>query len=420
MGLTQTGTDGIKDDAITLAKQAAGTDGQIITYDASGNPVAVGPGTDGQVLTSTGAGSPPAFEDIPAKAALTGSTDNTITTVTGANAIQGEANLTFDGTKLTVDSDNNFGNVVISRDGGVGGRRPFGIGISGAADDELRITSSSDTSSANAFTNALVDITAGGKVGIGTTAPSSKLHIESTDSRGHQDLLELKHPNTTTTGDGPAILLNGKYSGSDWDFAKISAANSGSGYGANFKIYVHPADSTQGSNVVEALDITGDGSGANVKVTNGNLVIGTAGHGIDFSATSDASGHTSSLLADYEEGTWTPTVHDGTISTLYATYRKIGKQVTVWAYIYNFSDRSTNDLVRVKSLPYAPTSSIDQLGGSVLGAYCSGSLVHSSYVWSGGQVQFYGTGSGGYEQLRHNELNSTDSAMYFFCTYAVS
>jgi len=42
---------------------AGGTDGQIITYDASGDPVAVGPGTDGQILTSTGAGSPPAFED---------------------------------------------------------------------------------------------------------------------------------------------------------------------------------------------------------------------------------------------------------------------------------------------------------------------------------------------------------------------
>jgi len=52
----------IQDDAITLAKMAAGTDGQIITYDASGNPAAVGPGSDGQVLTSTGAGSPPAFE----------------------------------------------------------------------------------------------------------------------------------------------------------------------------------------------------------------------------------------------------------------------------------------------------------------------------------------------------------------------
>ena len=55
----------IADDAVTLAKMASGTDGQIITYDASGNPVAVGPGTDGQVLTSTGAGSPPAFEAIP-------------------------------------------------------------------------------------------------------------------------------------------------------------------------------------------------------------------------------------------------------------------------------------------------------------------------------------------------------------------
>ena len=73
MGLTQVNADGVKDDAISagkipddaigLAHLAAGTDGQVITYDASGNPVAVGPGTDGQVLTSTGAGSPPAFED---------------------------------------------------------------------------------------------------------------------------------------------------------------------------------------------------------------------------------------------------------------------------------------------------------------------------------------------------------------------
>ena len=52
----------LADDAVTLAKMAAGTDGEILTYDASGNPVAVSVGTDGQVLTSTGAGSPPAFE----------------------------------------------------------------------------------------------------------------------------------------------------------------------------------------------------------------------------------------------------------------------------------------------------------------------------------------------------------------------
>jgi hypothetical protein len=53
----------IADNAVTLAKMAGGIDGKIITYDASGDPALVGPGTDGQVLTSTGAGSPPAFED---------------------------------------------------------------------------------------------------------------------------------------------------------------------------------------------------------------------------------------------------------------------------------------------------------------------------------------------------------------------
>ena len=54
-------TADLPNDGVTLAKMTGGTDGQIITYDASGDPVAVGPGTNGQVLTSTGAGSPPAF-----------------------------------------------------------------------------------------------------------------------------------------------------------------------------------------------------------------------------------------------------------------------------------------------------------------------------------------------------------------------
>jgi len=54
-------TSQIADDAITLAKMAPGTDGNIISYDASGNPVAVATGSAGQVLTSAGAGAPPTF-----------------------------------------------------------------------------------------------------------------------------------------------------------------------------------------------------------------------------------------------------------------------------------------------------------------------------------------------------------------------
>mgnify|MGYP003116474409 CR=1 FL=1 len=49
----------IADDAITLAKLAPGTDGNLITYDASGNPAAVATGSLGNVLTSAGVGAPP-------------------------------------------------------------------------------------------------------------------------------------------------------------------------------------------------------------------------------------------------------------------------------------------------------------------------------------------------------------------------
>ena len=59
-------TGKLADDAVTLAKMAPGTDGNIISYDASGNPVAVATGNAGQLLTSAGAGAPPTFADAPA------------------------------------------------------------------------------------------------------------------------------------------------------------------------------------------------------------------------------------------------------------------------------------------------------------------------------------------------------------------
>lgn len=59
---TATPTSTVANDSITLAKMAGGTDGNIISYDASGDPVAIATGSDGQVLTSAGAGAPPAFE----------------------------------------------------------------------------------------------------------------------------------------------------------------------------------------------------------------------------------------------------------------------------------------------------------------------------------------------------------------------
>lgn len=78
------------------------------------------------------------------------------------------------------------------------------------------------------------------------------------------------------------------------------------------------------------INTTFDTSG-NATIATGNLVIGTSGKGIDFSATSGTG--TSELLADYEEGTWTPNQGSGvTVVGAFAssgTYTKIGRTVTV-------------------------------------------------------------------------------------------
>ena len=65
-------TGKLADDAVTLAKMAGGTDGNLISYDANGDPVAVATGNAGQVLTSAGAGAPPTFSDPAAGGASVG------------------------------------------------------------------------------------------------------------------------------------------------------------------------------------------------------------------------------------------------------------------------------------------------------------------------------------------------------------
>ena len=53
------------DDSVGLSQMAGGTDGNLITFDASGNPAYVATGSSGQVLTSAGAGAPPTFSAAP-------------------------------------------------------------------------------------------------------------------------------------------------------------------------------------------------------------------------------------------------------------------------------------------------------------------------------------------------------------------
>ena len=124
--------------------------------------------------------------------------------------------------------------------------------------------------------------------------------------------------------------------------------NSIKGVGASAAaVTVHNSDGTctlaSGSKL---NNCTTDGT-TNLTIADGNLIVGTSGHGIDFSAGADSSS-TSNLLDEYEEGEYTPTLSNGqSYNTSYdrLRYTKIGRKVTITGMIvlnaYNSSSFSS-------------------------------------------------------------------------------
>lgn len=122
--------------------------------------------------------------------------------------------------------------------------------------------------------------------------------------------------------------------------------------GGGARSWAHAVAGTSGDPITWITDMSLDtSSNLNVK---GNLVIGTSGKGIDFSATGQAGGMTSELLADYEEGTWTPTDASGaglTFSNVDAYYTKIGRMVYAYCRITYPTTANANSAV-IGGLPY--------------------------------------------------------------------
>jgi len=119
------------------------------------------------------------------------------------------------------------------------------------------------------------------------------------------------------------------------------------------------------SGVTDQVSVANLTAGRDVSVkklnATDNFVVGTAGKGIDFSANSHAAGMTSELLNDYEEGTWTPVFATWTTapSVIFATYTKIGRQVTVTLYANNGVNAGGQDIT---GLPF--TSSATSAGAA--------------------------------------------------------
>ena len=177
----------------------------------------------------------------------------------------------------------------------------------------------------NAAPNERMRIDSAGNVGIGTNGPDRILHIH-----------------TTAADSNAQITIQN-------DAAKYYVGLAG-GDSDNFNFY---------NTSTSANPLSIKSSNSDVQVGQGNLVIGTAGKGIDFSnQASPAAGMTSELLDRYEEGTWTPGLSDGTNNATMngtynsGTYTRVGNLVMVTGYVKTSLLGSVSGNVRITGLPF--------------------------------------------------------------------
>tara|TARA_R100001163_G_scaffold62518_2_gene53366 strand:- start:311 stop:985 length:675 start_codon:yes stop_codon:yes gene_type:complete len=103
----------------------------------------------------------------------------------------------------------------------------------------------------------------------------------------------------------------------------------------------------------------------NFTIADGNLVIGTDGHGIDFSASSGSG--SSELLDDYEEGQFTPSMVNGVTLHLgndLLSYVKVGHMVTVTGVI-RISSSNGGQEVTINNMPFTSANTPKGSGNGI-------------------------------------------------------
>jgi len=194
-----------------------------------------------------------------------------------------------------------------------------------------------------------------GRIGLGASDPQGNLQIGGSTVDADNKLVFGK--SETTSQSFFPVIQQASHDGAGSDLALGATSTSGK---IRFFTGASNASATLGaSSNAERMNI--DSSG-NVNINDGNLVISTSGHGIDFSATANAGNSASmsnELLDDYEEGSWTPTFTTNSGSAASAEsvsgrYTKIGRVVFIHAAITNINTSGTtsSSIFRVVSLPF--------------------------------------------------------------------
>ncbi len=125
-------------------------------------------------------------------------------------------------------------------------------------------------------------------------------------------------------------------------------------------------DSSGNTTVNQTLTTTSanitTGGTHSLTISDGDLVIGTSGHGISFSATSDGPTMANELLDDYEEGTWVPTCANSVTLDSgqdLVQYVKIGRVVHLAGQIRINSSNSNQNFI-INNLPFATTANLGE------------------------------------------------------------
>ena len=152
-------------------------------------------------------------------------------------------------------------------------------------------------------------------------------------------------------------------------------------------------------------------------IVDGNLVIGTSGKGIDFSATPGTG--TSELLNDYEEGTWTPIDSSGaglSLSVTSAIYTKIGRQVTCWANL-SYPATASGASAVIGGLPFASNATFG--GGAIQGYFATRTFtITSNGLYGGSSATTMNIDKNNGTTVATN-LDLSSRGMYFVVNYTV-
>ena len=158
----------------------------------------------------------------------------------------------------------------------------------------------------------------------------------------------------------------------------------------------------------------------NFTIADGNLVIATNGHGIDFSATADGTGvsNETELLDDYECGEWTGAIGSGSANINNPWYVKVGKLVIGGASITAISDTSSSNQIKVTGLPFSNSGGFS--GSGTAGASKNDQFDKMIRVFvSGTEVQFMvsSLSTGSHDYLRHSSVVQSSGSITFGFNY---